>query len=462
MIHWNRKHMPYDTIAEMQKKIPAMRSLTPAQMKVAMEVFNSSIKSGDSESAAIAKAIAAAKRAKLSEESTRLMTLAQVSDQDIDGTEFEILKVGDYYDQRYGKFSITLEKLNSLKRNFDENVLEIDVALDANHEPEGGAYAWIKALRVSGDTLLMSLKDVTARGREALRDKVFKYFSVEFAPFTKVEDGKKVTISDVLRGVALTNRPVIKGMAATFFSETANKLFITSNMSVFKKFAEAKVAAGKVSAEDAKLAKAMFDEMSAEEQEAEKPALESVEAEAAKTAEAEAGEKAEAEKAELEAKAKEEAPKEEPKAEEPEAVAAAELSEVQAKYAESQAKLADMVAKEAARTLSENVARLTLSDKNTRGFAKAHVPALSEFVGSLDDAQFAKFSDLMGKFVTVNTKEIGSGIDGATLNDAKIKVGESSFDVSGADVDMEIKSLAASEKISYFDAARKYAEARKS
>src|SRR3990167_11251477 len=284
------------------------------------------------------------------EETMHMIVLADVTDQEIEQTEFEILKVGDYFDTRYGKFNVTREKLLSLKRNFDDNVLEIDVALDANHEPEGGALAWIKELKVDGDKLLMSLKDVTKRGKEVLKDKVFKYFSVEFAPFTKVEDGKKITIVDVLRGVALTNRPVIKGMAPTFMSETVNKLFITSNMSLFTKFAEATVAKGKVSAEDVVLAKAMFDELTADEQEVEKPALESVEAEAVKTVEAEA------EKTELEKKALETGD-------------LAELSETKTKLAETEAKFAELKAKEAARVLTEQVASLTLSEKNTKGFS---------------------------------------------------------------------------------------------
>ena len=372
-----------------------------------------------------------------------MIVLADVTDQEIEQTEFEILKVGDYFDTRYGKFNVTREKLLSLKRNFDDNVLEIDVALDANHEPEGGALAWIKELKVDGDKLLMSLKDVTKRGKEVLKDKVFKYFSVEFAPFTKVEDGKKITIVDVLRGVALTNRPVIKGMAPTFMSETVNKLFITSNMSLFTKFAEATVAKGKVSAEDVVLAKAMFDELTADEQEVEKPALESVEAEAVKTVEAEA------EKTELEKKALETGD-------------LAELSETKTKLAETEAKFAELKAKEDARVLSEQVASLTLSEKNTKGFSSAHNETLKGFIATLSEEQFVTFSDLMGKFVAVNIKEIGSGIDGAKLDDARMKVGETTFAVSGADVDMEIKALAESKKISYFEASQMYAESHKS
>ena len=398
-----------------------------------------------------------------------MIVLADVTDQEIEQTEFEILKVGDYFDTRYGKFNVTREKLLSLKRNFDDNVLEIDVALDANHEPEGGALAWIKELKVDGDKLLMSLKDVTKRGKEVLKDKVFKYFSVEFAPFTKVEDGKKITIVDVLRGVALTNRPVIKGMAPTFMSETVNKLFITSNMSLFTKFAEATVAKGKVSAEDVVLAKAMFDELTADEQEVEKPALESVEAEAVKTVEAEAETKAVADKAEadkLEAEKLEaeklEAEKTELEKKALETGDLAELSETKTKLAETEAKFAELKAKEDARVLSEQVASLTLSEKNTKGFSSAHNETLKGFITTLSEEQFVTFSDLMGKFVAVNIKEIGSGIDGAKLDDARMKVGETTFAVSGADVDMEIKALAESKKISYFEASQMYAESHKS
>jgi len=234
-------------------------------------------------------------------------------------------------------------------------------------------------------------------------------------------------------------------------------------MSVFTKFAEAKVASKKVSAEDVELAKAMFSELTEEEQAVEKPALESVEAEAVKTVEAEAAEKADADKKALEEaeKAKEEAPKAEEPAVEP-VVESAELSEANTKLSEVQKELSELKAEKAARVLSENVAKFTLSEKNSRGFGRTSVTLLSEFVADLDDAQLAKFSELMGKYVTVNTKVAGSGIDGAALDDAKIKVGESTFSVSGADVDMEIKALSESKKISYFEAAKEYAEAKKS
>lgn len=395
---------------------------------------------------------------------TRLQ-LAEVTDENLEQTRYEILKTGDYFDHRYGKFSITKEKLLALKRNFDDNVLEIDVALDANHEPEGGALGWIKSLEVEGESLYMSLKDITKRGKEVLKDKIFKYFSVEFAPFVKVLDGKKTTIADVLRGVALTNRPVIKGMAPTFLSETVNKSFITSNMSVFKKFAESMVARGKVTAEDLTVAKAMFDELSADEQAAEKPALDSVEAEAAKTAEAEAAAKAEADKkaADDAAAAAAEAAKKAEEGDKPEeGAAAAELSETKTKLSEAEAKLADMKEKEDARVLSEQVKELTLSETNQRGFSKAHAEQLSGFIATLSEEQRTTFSDLLSKYATVNTKELGSGFDGAALDESKVKVGATEYAVKDANTDMEIKALAESKKISYFEAAKEYAETHKS
>jgi len=458
--------MPYDSVEDMMKGVPAMQSMTPKQRKIAFEVFHSAMKQGDDEKAAIAKAIGTAKKASepfkrslYAEGNLFVMSFAEtgsfadLSDEDLETKEYEILKAGEYYDSRYGKFSIDRAKLEVLKSNFDQNVLQIDVALDANHEPERGALGWIKSLRIEGDRLLMSLKDITTEGKKVLRDKVFKYFSVEFAPFTTVQEGKKVTISDVLKGVALTNRPVIKGMAPTFLSES-NSFIDNHDMSVFKKFAETLTKRGKVSADDVTLAKAMYAELSEEEQTEAKPSMEEVEAEAAKTAEAEA-------KAAEEAKTKAEADAKAAEGGSPEAVQAAETKrkEAETKLAEANSKVEALLAEKKERMLSEQVSKFMLSETNTKGFAKVNEDAVKGFMASLDDGQLKQFSDLMGKYVTVDVRELGSGSD-ANFADGKVRVGATEYKVKDADIDAEIKALAESKKISYFEAAQQYAESK--
>jgi len=389
----------------------------------------------------------------------RVLSLAEISDEIIGSTKFEILKTGQYYDPRYGKFTIDREKLLTLKRNFDSNVLEIDVAVDANHEPEKGALAWIKELMVEGESLFMTVKDVTSEGKKVLKDKIFKYFSVEFAPFTKVADGKKVTVSDVLRGVALTNRPVIKGMAATFYSEDAKSFIHNSNMSVFTKLAETLKGRSKVTSDDLALAKSVFAELSEEEQTEAQPAMDEVEAKAEATAEAEA-------KTAEEAKATADAEAAKAKADadaEPEAVQAAEAKakEAETKLSEANALIEKFQSEKKEKTLSEAVSSVMLSEGKAHGFNKTKQEALKAFLSELSEEQVTAFSELMKDYSVVDVRELGSGSDGMGFAEGKVRVGATDYSVKDADVDAEIRSLAEREKLSYFDAARKYAETAK-
>ena len=188
----------------------------------------------------------------------------QISEEQLENTEFEVLKVGEYYDHRYGKFSVTQDLLEELKENFESNVLDIEVALDANHQPENGAYAWVRELTIHtgahGELALFAkFKDFTEDALKFFKQKMFRYFSVEFAPFTKVVDGKKETVKNVLKGIALTNRPVIKGMQPTFLSEEVeNNVNHDRNMQNVKLFAANLLKRDAVSKDDVDALMEMF------------------------------------------------------------------------------------------------------------------------------------------------------------------------------------------------------------
>lgn len=328
--------------------------------------------------------------------------------------KFEILKVGEFTDARYGKFEITEEKLLTLKKNFDDNVVKLDIALDLNHDPTGGAFAWINTLSVEGGKLFMTLKDITEEGRKILKQKVFKYFSVEFAPFDTIIDGKKATIKDVLRGVALTNRPVIKGMQPTFLSEDVNNSLNNQTMSFIVKLADDLLSRDKVTKQDAAFLRASLDEAPEEEKtdEVEEKVAE-VEAKAEK-AEADADEEEKSTKAE---KAEGE---EEEKADEVEAVKAAEVS---VKLSEANTKIAKLEAKESQREVADCVKSLMLSEENKKGFSKDAYEDLSGFVATLSDEQREQFAKLVPKAVdaTKLSEEIGSHEVGVSnTEDAKL------------------------------------------
>lgn len=320
------------------------------------------------------------------DERLRILSLAEIAltDADLEQTEFQVLRTGEFYDHRYGKFSITEATLNALKENFDKKVLGVDVALDVNHEAEKGAKAWINALQVRNGALFAKFKDFTDEAKKLFKEKVFKYFSVEFEPFTKVVDGKKLTIPDVLRGIALTNRPVIKEMQPTFLAEDVEKEIIhhSSMSNAVKVLGEHLMSRGKVTKAEAAAVKVAFATLSEDEQKEAQETVAKVEAEAVKTEEAET-------------KAAEEAAA----GDAPDAVKAAEAK----RLAETDAReLAELREEKKTKMFAERAATVALSESNLTGFAAPDADKVLSFVKTLSEEQFAAFSELTKAVKTVD------------------------------------------------------------
>lgn len=344
---------------------------------------------------------------KLNEGMVRCTSLASIdlSNGELETIEFQVLRVGEFYDPRYGVFQVTEERLQSLKRNFDEKILGIDVALDVNHDAEGGAYAWVSSLAVREGGLWATFKDFTPEGKRFFVDKIYKYFSVEFAPFDKAENGKKVTVKDVLRGIALTNRPVIKGMQPTFLSEEVNRNSISqrSMKNAVQMLAEDLLSRSKISKDDVRAIKTMTASLSEEEKTAVAADVTKVEEKATADAAADATAAQAATDAAAAAAAAATAGKG------GEAVAAAELSE---KLVRQEKEISDLKAAEKERVTKDRVAGLTLSESNKTGFSAEHGEKLSEFITTLSEEQFAAFSELIPSVTAVTPQmlsEAGSG-----------------------------------------------------
>lgn len=147
--------------------------------------------------------------------------------------KFEILTTAKQTDPRYGDFQYSKEDLEQMARNFNENILGRRVALDENHDEAGIAIGWISDASMSVEpsstlqnewSLYCKLCDYTPRGEELLTTGAMRYFSVELRfELEKFVDGVKRIFNNVIVGLALTNRPVIKDMAPTF-SETKSSL----------------------------------------------------------------------------------------------------------------------------------------------------------------------------------------------------------------------------------------------
>lgn len=419
--------MPYQAISQFKRSFPAIRKLTPHQQRIAFEVFKSSIERGDDDGTAIAKAIATARRGKLSEDmdERRVLSLAEIniSEGQLSETEFQVLRTGEFYDRRYGQFRITDQILQDIKRNFDENVLGIDVALDTNHEPDKGAKAWISSLEVRDGGLWAKFKDFTNEAQQFFREKIYRYFSVEYGSFEKVENGKKVTIRNVLRGIALTNRPVIKGMQPTFLSEQAKSFLTlkTTHMSAIKVLGERLLQRDKLAKQDADDFKTAFAALSEDEQAEAQEVADQVEAKA----EADAAAEAEAEKAKAEAEGAEGEGADD--AETPEGVEAAELAETKKALEAKDKELAEFRKREDERALSEFVTSVTLSMDNLTGFSEAVKDEVQAFAEGLDQDQREKFAEIVKKVQTVDTEffsESGSGKQGVEPGDEDTQLSE--------------------------------------
>lgn len=136
--------------------------------------------------------------------------------------EVHLLKVCSLEDRGV---KITKETLKALKDNFDANVRGQDISIEYNtHNNDDGekpAAAWIKELSLSEDgESLRAMVEYTPRAEQMIKDKEYKYLSVEIEPLYQDEKGNMH--SNVLLGGTFTNRPAVKGLDPIKLSENIN------------------------------------------------------------------------------------------------------------------------------------------------------------------------------------------------------------------------------------------------
>ena len=118
---------------------------------------------------------------------------------------------------------ITTATLESLKKNFEGNVRGQDISIDYTHDNDSGekpAGAWIKSLEIEGDNLF-AMVELTPVAEEMIKNKEYKYLSVEIDPLYCDNEGKMY--SNVLLGGTFTNRPAVKGLDPIKLSENNNQ-----------------------------------------------------------------------------------------------------------------------------------------------------------------------------------------------------------------------------------------------
>lgn len=164
-----------------------------------------------------------------------------------ENAEYEILTTAKQTNHRYGDFEYSKADLETMAKNFNDNIVGTEIPVDLNHDPEHIAYAWIKpwsmVVKESSNlewqySLYAQLYRFTPEGKDIVSNGKIRYFSLQIQNvFTKFIDKKKKTFNLVIRALALTNMPVIKDMAPTL-SEGQNILFSNPNQHMEKELAE--------------------------------------------------------------------------------------------------------------------------------------------------------------------------------------------------------------------------------
>ena len=139
-----------------------------------------------------------------------------------DVKKIQVLREGSYTDKRYGTIKITKQILLSMVENFKKRIKNNEPSLDFNHEAGDRAAGWLKNLftqiNSDGKMELWADTEITGAGAYELSQKNFKYTSADFT-LNYVDNETLKEHGPLLEGLALTNRPVIKGMQAIMLSE---------------------------------------------------------------------------------------------------------------------------------------------------------------------------------------------------------------------------------------------------
>lgn len=108
---------------------------------------------------------------------------------------------------RYGPLKFDDDFIGSIIRNFQANVLGVEVSIDASHRPELGALGWAEHLEYQ-DGSLVTQASATPEGARLVREKTYRYASAEIDPnYIDRETGEE--FGPTLLGIALTNRPYV-------------------------------------------------------------------------------------------------------------------------------------------------------------------------------------------------------------------------------------------------------------
>ena len=139
----------------------------------------------------------------------------------------EMLREGSFKHPRFGDVNINRKLFIKLIQNYINNVLDREISFDLNHNPDTGAYAWLKKLYIrrrsfkdkKARNVLVGSASFTEEGKELVKNKKYKYFSIEYHPNFIDKENESIEYGPVVFGGALTNRPFIPSMKPITMSE---------------------------------------------------------------------------------------------------------------------------------------------------------------------------------------------------------------------------------------------------
>ena len=117
-----------------------------------------------------------------------------------------------------GEMEIKPTDLANMKRNFDQKLLSIEMAIDYGHNAFDRASGWVKNIELRNESSeIWFTVEWTPAGAKALKEKEFRYFSAEFSLNFKDENGNERGMT--LIGGGLTNRPFLKNLGTVMHSQ---------------------------------------------------------------------------------------------------------------------------------------------------------------------------------------------------------------------------------------------------
>lgn len=142
----------------------------------------------------------------------------------------QMLRSGKFEHPWYGTLNFDETVFDNFIKNFEAGIPYGEFAIDFRHMSSGGAAGWIQKIFVERDKKKKGAKcnlfaDVewTPDGERAIRNKEYKFFSVEFTDQHKDSETGKLH-GPTIYGGGLTNRPFIKKMRPLALSEDGKEM----------------------------------------------------------------------------------------------------------------------------------------------------------------------------------------------------------------------------------------------